>query len=161
VCDSRQRATEQIRDNRTVDDTAGATRVNRRQGPRPQEVLVADDNEDVRELWRTCLTLSGYAVTEAVDGADAVAKALRSVPAVILMDFSMPILNGTEAVRALKLHACTRATPVIGLTAHVGPTTVDFRRICDMVLEKPVNPDTLLAALRHALRPDGSALPQA
>ena len=135
--------------------------LNRRRAPRPQAVLVADDNADVRELWRACLTQSGYAVTEAVDGADAVAKALRGAPAVILMDFSMPIMNGTEAVRALKLHACTRATPVIGLTAHVGPTTADFRRICDTVLEKPVNPDNLLEALRRALRPGGLFLPQA
>jgi CheY-like chemotaxis protein len=147
-----------------VDDTQKTpplVGVNRRHGPPPHVVLVADDNDDVRELWRTWLTLSGYAVTEAVDGADAVAKALRSAPDVILMDFSMPIMNGTEAVRALKLHACTRATPVIGLTAHVGPTTADFCCICDTVLEKPVNPDTLLEAVRRALRPDVAPLPQA
>ena len=56
---------------------AAVDTVNRRRTPRPQTILVADDNEDVRQLWRACLALCGYAVTEAVDGADAVAKALQ------------------------------------------------------------------------------------
>ena len=145
-----------MRDIGEVDDRthlpAAVDGVNRRRSPRPQAVLVADDNADIRQLWRACLTLSGFAVTEAVDGADAVAKALEGAPAVILMDFSMPGMNGTEAVRKLRLHARTRATPVIGLTAHSEPTTTDFRRVCDAVLEKPVNPDDLLFALRRALR---------
>lgn len=128
---------------------------NRRRTPRPQAILVADDNEDVRQLWRACLTLSGYAVTEAVNGADAVAKAIDSAPAAILMDFSMPGMNGAEAVTRLRLHAHTRTTPVIGITAHSEATTRDFRRACDAVLEKPVNPDDLLAALQRALRRGG------
>ena len=103
-------------------------------------------------MWRACLTLSGYVVTEAVDGADAVVKAIQGAHAVILMDFSMPGMNGAEAVQKLRLHARTRATPVIGLTAHSEASTRDFRRACDAVLEKPVNPDDLLAALRRALR---------
>jgi CheY-like chemotaxis protein len=138
--------------NDSTDVAAAADTVNRRRTPRPQTILVADDNEDVRQLWRACLALSGYAVTEAVDGADAVAKAIISPPAVILMDFSMPGMNGAEAVRRLRLNAPTRTTPVIGITAHSEATTRDFRRACDAVLEKPVNPDDLLAALRRALR---------
>ena len=124
----------------------------RRRSSRPQEILVADDNEDVRQLWRACLTLSGYAVTEAVDGADAVAKAIRGAPAAILMDFSMPGMNGAEAVHRLRQNARTRATPVIGITAHSESTTRDFRHVCDAVLDKPVNPDDLLSALRRVLR---------
>jgi CheY-like chemotaxis protein len=132
---------------------------NRRRTARPQNILVADDNEDIRQLWRVCLTLAGFAVTEAVDGVDAVAMAIRNAPAAILMDFSMPGMNGSEAVHRLKLHERTRATPVIGLTAHSESTTRDFRRICDAVLEKPVNPDELLAALRHALRRSAAIAP--
>jgi CheY-like chemotaxis protein len=100
-------------------------------------------------------------VTEAVNGADAVAKALEVMPDVILMDFSMPGMDGVQAVHALKLHACTRTTPIIGLTAHTGSTTAEFRRVCDAVLEKPVNPDNLLEALRWALRRTGLPLPLA
>ena len=121
---------------------------------------MADDNDDVRQLWRACLMLSGYAVTEAVDGADAVAKALRFAPDVILMDFSMPGMDGAEAVHALKLDARTRTTPVIGLTAHTGSTTAEFRRICDIVLDKPVNPESLLEELRRALRRTHPTVPQ-
>lgn len=112
---------------------------------------MADDNDDVRQLWRACLTLSGYAVTEAINGADAVAKALELAPDAILMDFSMPGMDGAQAVHALKGHACTRTTPIIGVTAHIGAATVDFHRMCDTVLEKPVNPDRLLAALSWVL----------
>jgi CheY-like chemotaxis protein len=138
--------------NDSTDVSAAVDTVNRRRSPRPQTILVADDNEDVRQLWRACLALCGYAVTEAVDGADAVAKAIVTKPAVILMDFSMPGMNGAEAVRKLRLHAPTRSTPVIGITAHSEATTREFRHACDAVLEKPVNPDDLLAALRRALR---------
>lgn len=152
-------------DTRVVEDptdlAAAFDRINRRRTPRPQAILVADDNEDVRQLWRACLTLSGYAVTEAINGADAVAKALALAPDAILMDFSMPGMDGAQAVHALKGHACTRMTPIIGLTAHIGSATVDFRRMCDTVLEKPVNPDRLLAALRWALRPAPLTEPQA
>jgi CheY-like chemotaxis protein len=127
---------------------------NRRRGPRPQPVLVADDNEDVRELWRAYLTLSGFAVTEAVNGADAVAKAVQTPPAVILMDLCMPGMDGVEAAHALKLHAATATTPVIGLTAQGScQSSQDFRRVCATVLEKPVTHEDLLAALRRALRP--------
>jgi CheY-like chemotaxis protein len=115
-------------------------------------VLVVDDSEDVRHLWRAALTLSGFAVTEAVNGKDAVGKAVAGAPDVILMDFCMPGMNGAEAVDALKRDARTAATPVIGVTAHAtSPATQEFRRLCDAVLEKPVSPQTLVEALRLAL----------
>jgi CheY-like chemotaxis protein len=126
----------------------------RRRGCRPQRVLVVDDNEDLRQLWRTFLTLSGFLVTEAVDGADAVAKAVENTPVVILMDFSMPRMNGADAVRALKGHASTSATPVIGLTAQAtSATEQSFHRICQTVLEKPASPEAVLEAMRGVLRP--------
>jgi CheY-like chemotaxis protein len=143
-----------IGDVESSDVPAAIETLDRRRRKRPQAILVADDNDDVRQLWRECLTLAGYAVTEAVDGAGAVAKALLFAPDVILMDFSMPGMDGVQAAHALKLHARTRTTPVIGLTAHTGSATAEFRRVCDTVLEKPVNPDDLLAALRRALRWD-------
>lgn len=116
-------------------------------------VLLADDNEDVRALWRIALTLSGFVVREAVNGADAVASARERLPDVILLDFCMPIMDGAEAVRALKGEPQTADTPVIGLTAHAQcSTTAAFLRACDMVLEKPVCPEALVAAVGYALR---------
>lgn len=119
---------------------------------------MVDDSEDVRQLWRAALTLSGFVVTEAVNGKDAVDKAVAGAPDVILMDFSMPVMNGADAVDALKRDTRTAATPVIGVTAHVAsPATQEFCRLCDTVLEKPVSPQTLVEALRFAL---GSQRPQ-
>lgn len=114
--------------------------------------MVVDDDEDIRLLWRTCLTMAGFLVTEAANGADGIAQALLGAPSVILMDFSMPGMDGAATVRALKLHACTQATPVIGITAHgASLMTRDFWCLCDAVLEKPVSPDALMGALRQVL----------
>ena len=97
--------------------------------------------------------LRGFHVTEAVDGANAVEKALQNPPDVIVIDFSMPVMSGGEAVQALKQHASTATTPVIGVTAHgLDVATQAFRHVCDTVLQKPVSPDMLLNVLRRALR---------
>ena len=123
-----------------------------RHDSRPQRVLVADDNPDLRGLWRAYLTLSGFVVSEAASGADAVARAVQDAPAVILMDFSMPGMDGAAAARALKRDPRTASTPVIGLTAHGrGPDAREFHEVCDIVLEKPINPESVLDALRRAL----------
>ncbi len=59
----------------------------RRRERRPQRVLVVDDNDSIRELWHTYLALSGFAVTEAVNGVDAVERAVQAPPVAIIMDF--------------------------------------------------------------------------
>jgi CheY-like chemotaxis protein len=115
---------------------------------------VADDNEDIRQLWRTCLTQCGFEVREAADGMDAVAQAVGGSPDFIVMDFCMPRLNGADAVRAIRRHVGAGTPPVVGLTAH---PTADFREVCDTILEKPVSPTDLLDALRCALRDPSSS----
>ena len=125
----------------------------RRRERRPQRVLVVDDNDAIRELWHTYLTLSGFAVTEAVNGVDAIERVVQAVPAAIIIDFSMPVMNGADAVRTLRHHPWTATTPVIGLTGHgADPSTREFRRVCDTVLEKPIEAEALLDALRDLLR---------
>jgi CheY-like chemotaxis protein len=132
----------------------------RRHDPRPQRVLVADDNVELRQLWRAYLTLAGFAVSEAGNGADAVVKAVLDAPVVILMDFSMPGMDGATAARALKSDPRTFATPVIGLTAHGSAAGAHaFHEVCDIVLEKPVSPEAVLDALRRALRRDDPGAP--
>jgi two-component system cell cycle response regulator DivK len=121
-------------------------------GARRQRVLVADDNPDLRQLWRAYLTLSGFDVTEATNGTDAVLKAARDLPAVILMDFSMPSMNGAAAARTLKGDPRTAAIPVIGLTGHgTAARAHNFGDVCETVLEKPLNPEAVLEALRRAV----------
>jgi two-component system cell cycle response regulator DivK len=117
-----------------------------------QRVLVADDNPDLRQLWRAYLTVSGFDVSEAANGAEAVAKAARELPAAILMDFSMPAMDGAAAARALKADPRTAGIPVIGLTAHgTRANAHDFPAVCETVLEKPLNPEAVIAALRRAV----------
>ena len=124
-----------------------------REVSRPQRVLVADDNDDARDLWSTYLTMSGFEVTGATNGADAVAKAVDGLPAVILMDYSMPVMDGADAVRAIRSHPRTATTPVIGFTGYgLGAVAGDFGRLCDIILEKPIAPEDLLEAVRRVLR---------
>jgi len=139
-----------------VPDQTLAPSCSRGPGPRrPRQpcVLVVDDTADVRLLWRYALTLAGFAVDEAADGVEAIAKAIADSPDVIVMDFCMPIMNGIEAATALKDDPRTANTPVIGVTAHLESTVIrEFRRVCDVVLQKPVCPDLLVATLSRAVR---------
>lgn len=121
---------------------------------RRKRVLVADDNDDVRQLWRAYLTATGYDVSGAANGGEAITRALEDAPDVILMDFSMPGMDGADAARALKADPRTAAIPVIGLTGHAADADArDFHQICAAVLEKPLHPEAVIAALNRALEP--------
>ena len=126
----------------------------RRLEPRPQRVLVVDDYADLRAMWRVWLGLWGFDVTEACDGRVATEEALRQRPRIVLMDLSMPRMDGLSAVRALRADPRTVGLTVIGVTAQglTHPAVVDFAKACDVVLEKPLDPDILLDHMRRALR---------
>ena len=81
-------------------------------------ILLVEDNEMNRDMLSRRLVRRGYEVALATDGEEAVAAARASRPALILMDMSLPVLDGWEATRQLKADAATRAIPVIALTAH-------------------------------------------
>jgi CheY-like chemotaxis protein len=84
---------------------------------RPWRVLLVDDDDDARELCGEYLTMAGYEVVQAVNGADGVAAAIGKRPDVILMDLDMPVMGGLEAIRRLKADPRTMALPVIVLSA--------------------------------------------
>lgn len=81
-------------------------------------ILLVEDNEMNRDMLTRRLERRGYSVSMAVDGAEGVAKAKADRPDVVLMDISLPVLDGFEAIRQLKGSPETRAIPIIALTAH-------------------------------------------
>jgi two-component system cell cycle response regulator DivK len=128
--------------------------IERRNLPRPQRVLIVDDSEDIRELWRLWLTFWGFEVEEANDGAEAVRRAQAHRPDLVLMDLWMPVLDGLDATAQLKADNRTTDVPVLALSADVFPPTPDRARAvgCDAFLAKPLDPDSLLTEIRGAFR---------
>jgi two-component system cell cycle response regulator DivK len=116
-------------------------------------ILVVDDFEDNREIYAQFLRFSGYRVAEAVDGLDALAKAAALRPDLIVMDLSLPRLDGWEATRQLKEDPLTRAIPVVALTGHSLSGHEERVRVsgCDSFVTKPCIPADLEAEIRRVL----------
>ena len=116
-------------------------------------VLVVDDYQDARDMYATSLTASGFAVIEAETGDEAVAKAIELLPDAILMDLSLPGMDGWTATRTLKANPRTRAIPVVALTgnARTDANTAARDAGCDAFLVKPCLPDDMVATVRRVL----------
>jgi two-component system cell cycle response regulator DivK len=125
---------------------------NSAEGAKPL-VLVVDDYQDAREMYAEYLEFSGFRVAQAANGAEALDKAFALLPDVILMDLSLPIIDGWEATRRLKGDDRTRAIPVVALTGHAlaGEGTGDQEVKCDAFVIKPCLPDTLVAEVKKVL----------
>ena len=122
--------------------------------PRPQPlVLLAEDFEDARELYRDYLEFSGFTVTTASNGREAITQAVALQPDLILMDASMPVLDGWQATRELKANPATQHIPVLALTAHAFDDARQQARAvgCDGFVTKPCLPDDLVARVRATL----------
>ncbi|MEP6992548.1 MAG: response regulator [bacterium] len=116
-----------------------------------QTILLVEDNEDNRIIYTTVLRHVGYTVVEALDGAQALALARSERPDLILMDISLPEIDGWEVTRILRQEAGTRDIPIIALTAHA---LQDDREKAVKVgftayLAKPVEPRTVVAEVRR------------
>ena len=116
-------------------------------------VLVVEDHADAREMYAAGLELAGFRVAEAADGLQAIASAIELRPAVIIMDLSLPRLDGWAATRQLKTDARTTSIPVVALSGHTLPRYIDEARAagCVAVLVKPCLPDAVVAEGRRAL----------
>lgn len=126
-------------------------------------ILVVDDSDDSREVCAEILSFWGFEVATAADGYEAIAKALQLRPDVILMDLSMPGLDGWEAARRLRADTAMRSIPLIALTAHSHPQLVLEARQAgfDLVLTKPYPPRELKAIIESMLaRPRTGAAPE-
>lgn len=117
------------------------------------KILIAEDERDIRDLITFTLKFSGYEVVQAIDGADAVAKAAKEVPDLILMDVRMPRMTGYEACRHLKANPVTANIPVVFLSAK--GQEAEVRTGLDVgateYILKPFAPDQLAARVREVL----------
>ena len=113
----------------------------------PKTVLLVEDNEDNRIIYATALRYAGYTVLEATTGTEGVRHAREDLPDLILMDISVPELDGWEATTLLKADAKTRHIPVIAVTAHALPGDEErsLAAGCDGYLAKPIPPAMLIA----------------
>jgi two-component system, cell cycle response regulator DivK len=116
-------------------------------------VLLVEDQPDLRRLYAQQLALSGFDVIEAIDGADAIARTSLHIPDVILMDLSLPVVDGWEATRRLKSDTRTAHIPVVALTAHDGAGELQraTNAGCDWFVPKPCPPDALITEVRRVL----------
>jgi two-component system cell cycle response regulator DivK len=117
------------------------------------KILYVEDNEDNIYMLRRRLERAGFAVVVASDGAQGVALARAERPDLILMDLSLPLLDGWEATRRLKSSEETRAIPVIALSAHAMPGDREkaLAAGCDDYDSKPISMPSLLAKIRALL----------
>jgi CheY-like chemotaxis protein len=117
------------------------------------KVLLVEDNEMNRDMLSRRLIRQGFEVTIAVDGAEGIALAHSTLPDIVLMDMSLPMVDGWEATRQLKAADDTRLIPVIALTAHAmsGDRDKALNAGCDDYDTKPIELPRLLEKMRRLL----------
>jgi CheY-like chemotaxis protein len=126
---------------------------------RPPLVLLIDDVDDNTDMYAQYLEFEGYEVETAVDGVDGISKARALEPTVIVMDLSMPVLDGWKATRELKADDGTRGIPIIVLTAHALSGTAETVAAAgaDAYLVKPCLPEELAAEVHRQIERSRSA----
>ena len=117
------------------------------------KILYVEDNDDNVYMLRGRLTRAGFEVAVAADGEQGVAMAASAAPDLILMDLSLPVLDGWEATRRLKSAPETRPIPIIALSAHAmeGDRAKALAAGCDDYDTKPVDLPRLLGKIRTLL----------
>jgi CheY-like chemotaxis protein len=132
--------------------------MDRENGGEPPVVMVVEDFEDNRFMLRRLLEMSGYRVLEAINGEEAVELAHRERPQLILMDLSLPQLDGLAATRRIRQYAELRDVPIVAVSAH---DTADFHADalaagCNDYVTKPIDFDQLEALLARLLPKNSS-----
>jgi CheY-like chemotaxis protein len=116
-------------------------------------VLIVDDFEDIRDAYADFFVFRGYRVAAAADGEQAIEQATALLPDLILMDLSLPGMDGWEATRRLKSDDATRHIPIVALTGHAlaGASDGAKKAGCDSFVTKPCLPDDLVVEVRRML----------
>ena len=117
------------------------------------KILLVEDNEMNRDMLSRRLQRKGFEVVNAVDGREGVEMAHSEAPEIILMDISLPVMDGWEATRKIKKSPMTRSTPIIALTAHamVGDLEKSLKAGCDDYDTKPIDFQRLLKKIKTLL----------
>jgi CheY-like chemotaxis protein len=136
-----------------ISETFMAEQQTTEQGEAAPTVLVVEDFEDNRFMMRRLLEMSGYRVVEAVNGEQAVETAVNERPDLILMDLSLPKLDGLAATRRIRKHDELARTPIVAVSAH---DTTDFHADalaagCNEYVTKPIDFDQLESLLKRLL----------
>jgi two-component system cell cycle response regulator DivK len=120
----------------------------------PKKILVVDDNQDSRELVVKVLKNRGYEMVEAVDGEEAIEKVIAERPDLILLDISIPKLNGYEVTLRLKNMEEFKDIPVVALTAHAmkGDRMKALEAGCEGYITKPINVRELPAQVKSFIK---------
>ena len=123
------------------------------------KILLVEDNEMNRDMLSRRLERKGFTVAMAIDGQQAVDMAAAEAPALILMDMSLPIIDGWEATRRIKSNAATQGIPIIALTAHAmqGDEQKAKEAGCDDYDTKPVELPRLLEKIEAQLKRAGAS----
>jgi two-component system, cell cycle response regulator DivK len=120
---------------------------------RRKRILLVEDHDGNRNIYQTILEHFGYEVSIAIDGRSGILAAREQLPDLILMDLSIPVVDGWEATRVLKNDLTTRSIPIVALSAHALPE--DLKRAeqagCDGYLAKPVEPRRVLEEVARYL----------
>ena len=118
-----------------------------------KRILVVDDQEDLRGVLRDLLIGSGYTVIEAADGETGVAKAKSDRPDLILMDIQMPVIDGYEATRLIKVDPNLKPIPIVAVSSFAMKGDEQKARSagCDHYVTKPYSPMQLLKVIRGIL----------
>ena len=117
-------------------------------------VLLVEDNPHNRKIFSGMLTHAGFRVVEAVDGNEAMAKVASEHPDLVLMDLSIPGVDGWECTRRIKADDATKQIPIIALTAHAMRGDEDRARAagCDGYLSKPISPKRVVEEVKRVLK---------
>ena len=116
-------------------------------------MLLVDDYPDAREMYTEYLEFSGFDVIGAGNGLEALQRAVDDNPDIILMDLSLPVMDGWEATRRLKADNRTASIPVVALTGHAlaGISEGAKKAGCDAFVTKPCLPEDLVREIRKIL----------
>jgi CheY-like chemotaxis protein len=115
---------------------------------RKRSILVVEDDEDLRRLFRTALTLAGYDVEQAGDGLEALVKLDHSPPDLVVLDVMLPQISGLVVQQELAAHMLTRDIPVVIITGS-GADLAHVAAAC--ILRKPVTPEKLILTVQSCL----------